>query len=77
MAAVKKKRKKPIFVKIVNRGCTVCAEKPLFNGELCEPCDASYEEWLTGNKGSSIAWVSGRLRAILAERIHRAFGNDP
>jgi len=45
--------------------CVVCREHTRFNGELCDPCDASYEEWLTEGKGTSIRWAADRTREVL------------
>jgi hypothetical protein len=66
----KKKKPKKKRPKI----CTVCLENPLYNGELCDPCDASYEEWLTESKGSSLAWAAERTRAAIFDKIMGALG---
>lgn len=67
MKTAKRKKKLPKL-------CSVCLERPIFNGELCDPCDASYEEWLTKKEGSSLAWAAERTRAIIFDKFMGALG---
>ena len=67
MAAKRKKKRSP-------PKCVVCRVEPRFNGELCDPCDASYEEWLTEGKGSSLKWAGERVRDLVVEQAMKAIG---
>lgn len=67
MAAKRKKKRSP-------PKCVVCRVEPRFNGELCDPCDTSYEEWLTAGKGSSLKWAGERVRDLVVEQAMKAIG---
>ena len=56
--AAKKKKRSPTR-------CVICRTEPRFTGELCDLCDASYEEWLTKKRGSSLRWAAERVRDLV------------
>ena len=70
MAAKRKKKRSP-------PKCVVCRRAPRFNGELCDPCDTSYEEWLTAGKGSSLKWAAQRARDMALSEASAAIAKIP
>lgn len=70
MAAKRKKKRSP-------PKCVVCRVEPRFNGELCDPCDTSYEEWLTEGKGSSLKWAAQRARDMALSEASAAIAKIP
>ena len=69
MAAKRKKRSPP--------KCVICREEERFNGELCDLCDESYEQWLADKKGSSLKWAAERVRDVIVEKAIEAIEKIP